>query len=83
MAFILNLTQIAGTSCAAPIFAGVISLVNDALLKAGKKPVGFLNPVPTRPALFHLRTLVLILILYSHGSLELSPTSLPLIPLLH
>lgn len=36
---------IGGTSCAAPIVAGVISLLNDKLLNAGKKPLGFLNPI--------------------------------------
>jgi len=35
---------VAGTSCAAPVFSGVISLVNDALLQKGKKSLGFLNP---------------------------------------
>eukprot|EP01125_Pyxidicula_operculata_P003375 TRINITY_DN1404_c0_g1_i1.p1 TRINITY_DN1404_c0_g1~~TRINITY_DN1404_c0_g1_i1.p1 ORF type:complete len:544 (-),score=159.79 TRINITY_DN1404_c0_g1_i1:51-1682(-) len=34
---------VGGTSCAAPVFAAVISLVNDALLSKGKKSVGFLN----------------------------------------
>lgn len=33
-----------GTSASTPTVAGVISLVNDALLAAGKKPLGFLNP---------------------------------------
>lgn len=33
-----------GTSCAAPTIASIISLVNDALLAAGQKPLGFLNP---------------------------------------
>jgi tripeptidyl-peptidase-1 len=33
-----------GTSCATPTAAGVISLVNDALIAAGKSPLGFLNP---------------------------------------
>ncbi|KXT00433.1 hypothetical protein AC578_1921 [Pseudocercospora eumusae] len=33
-----------GTSAAAPTFAAVISLVNDALLAKGKAPLGFLNP---------------------------------------
>ena len=35
---------ISGTSAAAPTFAGVISLLNAQRLKAGKKPLGFLNP---------------------------------------
>ena len=34
-----------GTSCAAPTFTGVISLLNDARMGAGKKPLGFLNQV--------------------------------------
>ena len=33
-----------GTSCASPIFASVISLINDELIAAGKSPLGFLNP---------------------------------------
>lgn len=33
-----------GTSAACPTAASVISLVNDALIAAGKRPLGFLNP---------------------------------------
>ena len=33
-----------GTSCSSPIFAGIIALINDELLSAGKSPLGFLNP---------------------------------------
>ncbi|KAH9003215.1 subtilisin-like protein [Lactarius hatsudake] len=33
-----------GTSCAAPIVAGVISLLNDYRISQGKRPLGFLNP---------------------------------------
>lgn len=33
-----------GTSAATPAAAGVITLVNDALVAAGKRPLGFLNP---------------------------------------
>jgi tripeptidyl-peptidase I len=36
---------IGGTSCACPMFAGMISLINDGLLSANKKPLGFLNPL--------------------------------------
>ncbi|KNC49838.1 uncharacterized protein AMSG_11940 [Thecamonas trahens ATCC 50062] len=36
--------MIAGTSCAAPTFSAVVSLLNDARLAAGKPPLGFLNP---------------------------------------
>ncbi|KAJ7180886.1 family S53 protease [Mycena filopes] len=35
---------VAGTSCSSPIFASVISLLNDQLITAGKSPLGFLNP---------------------------------------
>ncbi|KAI0085899.1 family S53 protease [Irpex rosettiformis] len=33
-----------GTSCSSPIFAGIVALLNDELLAAGKSPLGFLNP---------------------------------------
>jgi len=38
------LPGVSGTSCAAPTAAGVIGLLNDARLQAGKPPMGFLNP---------------------------------------
>ncbi|THU82569.1 subtilisin-like protein [Dendrothele bispora CBS 962.96] len=33
-----------GTSASAPVVASIITLVNDARIAAGKKPVGFINP---------------------------------------
>lgn len=36
---------VAGTSCSSPTFTGIMSLVNDARMAAGKKPLGFLNQV--------------------------------------
>ncbi|KAG2378440.1 hypothetical protein C9374_008079 [Naegleria lovaniensis] len=33
-----------GTSASTPVFAGIVSLLNDLRLKAGKQPLGFLNP---------------------------------------
>ncbi|KAK6440992.1 hypothetical protein LTR95_002775 [Oleoguttula sp. CCFEE 5521] len=39
-----KIVRVGGTSASSPTFAGVISLVNDALLAAGKKPLGFINP---------------------------------------
>ncbi|KAJ7025641.1 family S53 protease [Mycena alexandri] len=33
-----------GTSASTPVFASVISLINDRLTAAGKSPLGFLNP---------------------------------------
>lgn len=37
-------TGVAGTSCATPIFASVVSLINDELIAAGKSSLGFINP---------------------------------------
>ncbi|RAK98507.1 S53 family peptidase [Aspergillus ibericus CBS 121593] len=34
-----------GTSAASPVFAGLIGLLNDARLRAGKPALGFLNPL--------------------------------------
>ena len=42
--------HIAGTSCASPIFASLISLINDRLIAAGKPVLGFLNPFLYGPA---------------------------------
>jgi len=39
-----HLSRADGTSCAAPIVAGVVSLLNDVLLNNNKPPLGFLNP---------------------------------------
>eukprot|EP00756_Hemistasia_phaeocysticola_P009952 Hpha_TRINITY_DN14973_c1_g10::TRINITY_DN14973_c1_g10_i1::g.144680::m.144680/K01279/TPP1, CLN2; tripeptidyl-peptidase I len=36
-------SPLGGTSCAAPTLAGMISLINDARLQAGKPTLGFLN----------------------------------------
>jgi tripeptidyl-peptidase-1 len=35
--------EVSGTSCSSPTVAGMIALVNDARMNAGKAPVGFLN----------------------------------------
>ena len=37
-------TAVGGTSASSPAFAGMISLLNDARLQAGKPQMGFLNP---------------------------------------
>ncbi|KAH8655161.1 peptidase S8/S53 domain-containing protein [Tricladium varicosporioides] len=34
-----------GTSASAPMLAGIIALINDARLQAGKGPLGFINPL--------------------------------------
>src|SRR6266849_58040 len=36
---------ISGTSASAPTFAGIVSLLNDANIAAGRPPLGFLNPM--------------------------------------
>ena len=36
--------SVGGTSASAPAFAGFVSLINEARVKAGKPPMGFLNP---------------------------------------
>ena len=36
--------QLDGTSASTPTVAGILALVNDALLAAGKPVLGFLNP---------------------------------------
>jgi tripeptidyl-peptidase-1 len=41
----LKVTSIGGTSCASPIFASFIALVNDRLIAANKPVLGFLNPL--------------------------------------
>jgi len=45
---------VGGTSCAAPVFGAVISLINDARLASRKTTLGFLNPalynLPSGPA---------------------------------
>jgi len=37
-------TSLSGTSCAAPVVAGMLALINDALLTAGHSSLGFANP---------------------------------------
>jgi len=45
---------VAGTSCASPTAAGVIGLLNDLRLQAGKSSLGFLNPLLySKAAAFH------------------------------
>ncbi|KAI0266714.1 subtilisin-like protein [Gloeopeniophorella convolvens] len=39
-----------GTSASAPVVGSIITLINDARLAIGKRPVGFLNPVIYSPA---------------------------------
>eukprot|EP00928_Gymnodinium_smaydae_P087265 TRINITY_DN7154_c1_g1_i1.p1 TRINITY_DN7154_c1_g1~~TRINITY_DN7154_c1_g1_i1.p1 ORF type:complete len:566 (-),score=92.70 TRINITY_DN7154_c1_g1_i1:180-1877(-) len=38
-------SSIGGTSASAPVFAGIVSLLNDLRLQKGSSPLGFLNPL--------------------------------------
>jgi tripeptidyl-peptidase-1 len=40
-----KLLKVYGTSGAAPVFASMVAMINDARLSAGKPTVGFINPV--------------------------------------
>eukprot|EP01023_Acetabularia_acetabulum_P028287 TRINITY_DN26757_c0_g1_i3.p2 TRINITY_DN26757_c0_g1~~TRINITY_DN26757_c0_g1_i3.p2 ORF type:complete len:183 (+),score=27.67 TRINITY_DN26757_c0_g1_i3:48-551(+) len=43
-----------GTSCSAPIFGGIISLLNAQRSLAGKSPLGFINPwIYQNPSMFN------------------------------
>lgn len=45
---------VGGTSASAPIFASIITRINEERILAGKKPVGFINPVLyANPGAFH------------------------------
>ena len=37
-------SPVGGTSASTPAFAGMVGLLNEARIQAGKKPMGFLNP---------------------------------------
>merc|ERR1712066_1056886 len=39
-----SVQSVGGTSASAPTFAGLVSLLNEARVKAGKPPMGYLNP---------------------------------------
>ncbi|KAI0002764.1 subtilisin-like protein [Xylariaceae sp. FL0662B] len=39
-----KLNKVSGTSASAPTFAAVVSLLNNARLQTGQRPLGFLNP---------------------------------------
>ncbi|XXH03518.1 hypothetical protein Hte_009923 [Hypoxylon texense] len=38
------LIKVGGTSASAPTFAAIVSLLNNARIKSGRRPLGFLNP---------------------------------------
>lgn len=44
---------VAGTSCAAPTFSGIVALLNEVRLNAGKSPLGPLNPMLYKLAVDH------------------------------
>ncbi|KAI1650197.1 subtilisin-like protein [Daldinia loculata] len=39
-----SVIKVGGTSASAPTFAAIVSLLNNARIKSGQKPLGFLNP---------------------------------------
>jgi tripeptidyl-peptidase-1 len=39
-----NFTRVYGTSASTPVVGAILTLINDARLLAGKKPIGFINP---------------------------------------
>ena len=48
-----HVSSVGGTSASSPAFAGMVSLINEARLKAGKPQMGFLNPfLYANPAAF-------------------------------
>lgn len=50
MIFNGHVQQIGGTNWSAPVWAGFCALINEARHKAGKPPLGFLNPRLYPPA---------------------------------
>lgn len=49
-----TLPAVAGTSASSPTFGGIVALVNDARIAAGKSPLGFLNPfIYANPDMFN------------------------------
>ncbi|KAJ7235622.1 peptidase S8/S53 domain-containing protein [Mycena haematopus] len=47
-------TLVGGTSASAPVFAAILTRINEVLLSQGKRPVGFVNPLLYKnPHAFH------------------------------
>ena len=47
-------TGVSGTSCSAPVFGGIIALINAERAQVGKAPLGWINPwVYQNPQMFH------------------------------
>eukprot|EP01133_Synstelium_polycarpum_P012797 gene12797-15017_t len=46
-------TTVDGTSASAPIFGGMVTILNDVRMNAGKSPVGFMNPLLYKIAADH------------------------------
>ncbi|KAF8435043.1 peptidase S8/S53 domain-containing protein [Boletus edulis BED1] len=41
--------HISGTSCSSPVIGAILTMINDARLAIGKKPIGFVNPTIYSP----------------------------------
>ena len=66
-----------GTSASAPVFASIITLINDARLAVGKRPVGFINPIVGLLVAFskHYAQSIILTSFMTPASLLLSMTS--------
>ena len=40
-----EISDVDGTSCSSPVFAAIISLLNDFMISSGKSKLGFINPI--------------------------------------
>ena len=48
-----QIQQVGGTSCSSPIVAGIVSLLNDHVISASGKPLGFISPLLYKMASAH------------------------------
>ncbi|KAL9610871.1 MAG: hypothetical protein Q9167_004445 [Letrouitia subvulpina] len=72
--------RIGGTSAAAPVFAGIVSLLNSARLSEGRKPLGFLNPFIYRYGYKGLTDIVDGGSIGCSGTSQVSGLSAPFVP---
>lgn len=75
-----KIQSLAGTSASGPIFAGIISLLNEARFKAGKPALGFLNPALYQIAKEHSEAFNVVdstnnrcTVIYENGKLNCCP----------
>jgi len=68
------LTPVDGTSASAPIFAGIVSQLTNVRLQAGKKPLGFLNPLLYKIASEHPEAFYDVTVGYNRCGVYVSAT---------